>query len=191
MELAQPHLPDFSLLGFMRLVKLVMADGNLTRKEAIKALTESLLQAAPASNNPFNFNPLAKVASSLLTRLADYTLKEGLHEAAKMVRWSDETKTLATTQVAEGNVTNMKLDHNLSFLEYMFAKNHFISVIENARWGDEGVDIYNWFFHNLDNHQLCQKGDHGECTLDWHDRAMQKEAYNIGLINEELLASIE
>ncbi|KAL4063826.1 hypothetical protein J3A83DRAFT_4104204, partial [Scleroderma citrinum] len=89
---------------------------------------------------------------------------------------------------------------NLSFLKYMFAKNHFMSVIENAKWRDEVVNAYNWFFHNLDNHQLHQKGDCRECTLvtyasqvhqDWHDRATWKEAYNIGLINEELLASIE
>ncbi|KAL4072595.1 hypothetical protein V8B97DRAFT_2023369 [Scleroderma yunnanense] len=137
-------------------------------------------------------------------RLADYALKwlegykyvhmlyftrKGLHEAAKTVRQSDKTETLVITQVAEAS-KNMKLNYNLSFSEYMFAKNCFMSAI----------DAYNWFFHNLDNHQLCQKGDYGECTLvmyasqvcqDWHNRATQKEAYNLGLINKELLASIK
>ncbi|KAL4067190.1 hypothetical protein V8B97DRAFT_2025268 [Scleroderma yunnanense] len=201
MDPEQPPLPNFSLLGFVGLVEIVMTDGQMTREEAIKSLTEYEGQAnaqnlnpqflLPPGNHasvppqcehmlmpplplqPQLFNPMAKVASSLLTRPADYALKqlenykyvhmwyfirEGLQEAAKMA--------------AEGSVTNAKLNHNLSFSEYMFAKNHFMSAIKSAKWGDK-------------------KGDHGEFHQDWHDRATWKEAYNIGLINEELLASIE
>ncbi|KAL4075442.1 hypothetical protein J3A83DRAFT_4186342 [Scleroderma citrinum] len=140
MDPEQPPLPNFSLLGFVGLVEIVMTDGQMTREEAIKSLTEcqreqlavalqpiedegqanaqnlnpqfllppgnhasvppqSPLPVVPANDNPFSFNLMAKVASSLLTRPADYALKqlenykyvhmwyfirEGLQEAAKM-----------------------------------------------------------------------------------------------------------
>jgi len=85
-------------------------------------------------------------------------------------------KTLAITQAAEGNMTvraansltaskNAKLDHFLTYVEYMFAKNHFLMAIENAKWGNEALDAFNWFFHNLDNHQLREEGDRGERAL--------------------------
>ena len=82
-----------------------------------------------------------------------------------MVRHSDENETLAITQAVEGNVTvhsansltaskNAKLDHQLTYVEFMFAKNHFLTAIESAKWGIEVVDAFNWFFHNLDTHTL-------------------------------------
>jgi len=57
---------------------------------------------------------------------------------------------------------NAKLDHCLTYAEYMFAKNHFLTAIENAKWGNEALDAFNWFFHNLNNHQLQEEGDRGE-----------------------------
>ncbi|KAL4062768.1 hypothetical protein J3A83DRAFT_4193964 [Scleroderma citrinum] len=126
MDPEQPPLPNFSLLGFVGLVEIVMTDGQMTREEAIKSLTECqreqlavalqpiedegqanaqnlnpqfLLPPGNHASVPPHFNPMAKVASSLLTRPADYALKqlenykyvhmwyfirEGLQEAAKM-----------------------------------------------------------------------------------------------------------
>ncbi|KAG6326592.1 hypothetical protein ID866_12497 [Astraeus odoratus] len=140
-----------------------------------------------------------------------YFTKEGLQEAAQTVRWSDENETLAITQAVEGNIAiraanslhaskNAKLDHQLSFMDYMYAKNWLLIAIENAKWGNKAVYAFNWFFHNLDNHPLWDEGVHGEHTLllyashvqqDWHDKLTQKKAYNIGTINEDLLAKIE
>ncbi|KAL4062450.1 hypothetical protein V8B97DRAFT_2026756 [Scleroderma yunnanense] len=113
------------------------------------------------TENPFNYDPKAQVASN---------------------------KTLAITQAAEGNIA---LDHHLSYAEYMFTKNHFLTAIENAKWGDDIIDSYNWFFHNLHNHPLQDTSEQGECTiLQYAFRATQKKAYNIGLINEELMTKI-
>ena len=133
-----------------------------------------------------------------------------LQEAARSVQRTDENETLAITQAVEGNMTvraansltaskNAKLDHCLTYAEYMFAKNHFLTAIENAKWGNEALDAFNWFFHNLDNHQLREEGDRGErallhyasrVRLDWHDKLALGKAYNIGIINEELLAKV-
>ena len=49
---------------------------------------------------------------------------------------------------------NMKLDHYLPYAEFMYAKNLFLMTIDNAKWGKETVDSFNWFFHNLDNHSI-------------------------------------
>jgi len=126
------------------------------------------------------------------------------------VRHSDKNETLAITQAAEGNVTvcmansltaskNMKLDHQLFYTDFMFAKNHFLTAIESAKWGVKAVDVFNWFFHKLDTHFLQEEGDQGErallhyaaCVqLDWHDKLALGKAYNIRTINEELLTKI-
>ncbi|KAG6326225.1 hypothetical protein ID866_12863, partial [Astraeus odoratus] len=82
----------------------------------------------------------------------------------------------------------------------MYAKNQFLTAIENAKWGNEAMDAFNWFFHNLDNHPLWDEGVCSEHALllyashmrqDWHNKLMQKKAYNIGTINEDLLAKME
>ncbi|KAI6154952.1 hypothetical protein BKA82DRAFT_3968805 [Pisolithus tinctorius] len=181
-------------------------------------------QRAPETNPP-TFDADAIVSTNLPTRPAEYALKkieafkfvhmwyftrEGLQEAAQMVRRLEENDMLAITQAGEGNVTlrtansltaskNAKPDHGLTFAEYMYAKNHFLTCIENAGWGNKLVDAFNWFFHRLDNHRLRDWGDRGERTLlhyaskvrqDWHDKAAWNQAYNIGIINEDLLADI-
>ena len=49
---------------------------------------------------------------------------------------------------------NAKLNHHLLYAEFMYAKNLFLTAINNAKWGKETVDSFNWFFHNLDNHSI-------------------------------------
>ena len=86
------------------------------------------------------------------------------------MRQSDENDTLAVSKSEEGQVTvrsagsltaskNAKLDHQLSYVEFMYAKNLFLTAIENAKWGDDAIDSFNWFFHNLDNHTMREEGE--------------------------------
>ncbi|KAG6328539.1 hypothetical protein ID866_10549 [Astraeus odoratus] len=132
-------------------------------------------ETPPRGEGAITFNPAAKVASTLQTRPSDYALKwieafkhvpmwyftrEGLQEAAQTVRQSDKNEMLAIMQAAEGNP-----DHQLSFVDYMYAKNCFLIAIKNTKWGNEAADAFNWFFHNLDNHPLWDEGAHGEHTL--------------------------
>ncbi|KAI6141466.1 hypothetical protein BKA82DRAFT_3986279 [Pisolithus tinctorius] len=264
----QQFRPNFALPAFQGVVDLVMAGGDLTREQAIRALEACWDQDNPqgdeqhgdqpqqeeerrppppndpphppvqppvaepdrppqrvSEQNPPTFDPDAMVSSNLPTRPAEYAIKkiesfkfvhmwyftrEGLQEAARTVRRLEENDTLAITQAGEGNVTlraansltaskNARPDHNLSFAEYMYAKNHFLTCIENAGWGNQLVDAFNWFFHRIDNHRWRDRGDRGERALlhyaskvrqDWHDKAARNQAYNIGVINEELLADI-
>lgn len=182
-------------------------------------------QPQPPGMQAITFDPDVRIATTLTARPADYAIKriearkhvplwyfsrEGLREAARMVRQSDENDTLAVTKADEGQVTvrsagslaaskNAKLDHQLSFSEFMYAKNLFLTAIDNAKWGDDTTDSFNWFFHNLDNHPMREEGDRGERALllyasraraDWHDKLALRKAYNIATINEDLLAKI-
>jgi hypothetical protein len=181
--------------------------------------------ALPPGAQPIMFDPDRHIATTLTARPADYAIKrlearkhvplwyfsrEGLREAARTVRQSDENDTLAITKAEEGQVTvrsagslaaskNAKLDHQLSFSEFMYAKNLFLMAIDNAKWGDDATDAFNWFFHRLDNHSMRKEGERGERVLlhyvsrartDWHDKLALHEAYNIATINEDLLAKI-
>ena len=139
-----------------------------------------------------------------------YISREGLRDAARSVRQADENDTLAVAKTDEGQVTvrsaaslaaskNAKLDHQLTYSEFMFAKNLFLTAINNVKWGDDMVDSFNWFFHNLDNHPIREEGERGEKALllyasrartDWHDKLTLRKAYNIATINEDLLARI-
>ena len=102
-----------------------------------------------------------------------YFTREGLHEAMHVVRQLDETDTLAVTKSEEGQVIvcsadflamfkNVKPDHQLPYAEFLFAKNLFLTAIDNMKWGDDMVDLFNWFFHHLDNHLMREEGEQGE-----------------------------
>ena len=60
---------------------------------------------------------------------------------------------------------NMKLNHHLLYAKFMYAKNLFLTPINNMKWGEETVDLFNWFFHNLDNHSIQEEGEQGEKAL--------------------------
>ena len=107
-----------------------------------------------------------------------------------MVRQLDETDALTVIKSEEGQVTvrsagslaaskNAKPNHQLPYTKFMFSKNLFLTAIDNAKWGDDTVDSFNWFFHHLDNHPMRKEGEQGEQALllyasractDWHDK---------------------
>ena len=187
-------------------------------------IPEAAGDAADNGKNPFAFDPDLMVSSSLQLRPLDYALKrleafkyvplwyftrEGLAEAATMIRIADEVnEPLVIAREDEGMVTlkpvhavgpfkNAKPDTTLLFNDLLFAKNVCLRCIEEAKWGNEVVDSYNWFFHRIENHELRQEGACGEKTLvryaahtrqDWHDKMAQKHGFNIATINENLVA---
>ncbi|KAH0832214.1 hypothetical protein J3R83DRAFT_13177 [Lanmaoa asiatica] len=103
----------------------------------------------------------------------------------------------ATTSLTASK--NAKLDHQLPFSKFLFARNYFLTAIQNTKWGDATVDTFNWFFHNIENHTIWKEGDQGERALlhyahrvhlDWHNKLKQSKAYNIGTIKDELVERI-
>ncbi|KAG9316510.1 hypothetical protein JVU11DRAFT_2558 [Chiua virens] len=43
---------------------------------------------------------------------------------------------------------NSKLNYQLSYSKFMYAKNLFLTAIDNVKWGNDTIDLLNWFFHN-------------------------------------------
>ncbi|KIM60733.1 hypothetical protein SCLCIDRAFT_45074, partial [Scleroderma citrinum Foug A] len=171
-----------------------------------------------------SFNPDKTVASSIQRRPSEYAIKrleafkyvplwyftlEGLTEAARVLCQDDAKESLALTQDTGTGLTLRptlsisaskfaKYDHNLTFAEFLFAKNNFLTHIERAKWPGPVFDSFNWFFYNLETHVLRQEESRGERVLlhyvscvrtNWHD-APPAERFNIAAINETLMNSI-
>ncbi|KAL4076809.1 hypothetical protein V8B97DRAFT_2022085 [Scleroderma yunnanense] len=189
MDHQQP--PDFTQPGFAALVNLIMAQGQFTREEALAALNQWWYEGLAGGNHPEEEahllppqqHPQAcplppEHVPSLVNTLNTINDPHPVTENPFNYDPKAQNETLTITQATEGNIAvqaansliaskNVKLDHHLSYAEYMFAKNHFLMAIEN------------------------DTGEQGECTiLQYASRATQKKAYNIGLINEELMTKI-
>ncbi|KAG6326158.1 hypothetical protein ID866_12930, partial [Astraeus odoratus] len=138
-----------------------------------------------------------------------YFTLEGLLEAARTVQQDKAKESLALMQETEGGLSlhptlsvsaskHTKYDHNLAFPEFLYAKCSFLTHIECAGWPTAAVDVFNWFFYNLENHVLRQQAEWGERVLlhyvsrvraEWHD-IPPANCFDISIINEALMSSI-
>ncbi|KAG6329112.1 hypothetical protein ID866_9977 [Astraeus odoratus] len=85
-------------------------------------------------------------------------------------------ESLALTQEMEGSLAlhptlsvtaskQAKYDHNLAFLNFLYAKCNFLIQIKHAKWPPAVVDSFNLFFYSLENHVLRQQAERGEKIL--------------------------
>ncbi|KAG2354207.1 hypothetical protein BDR07DRAFT_1382428 [Suillus spraguei] len=90
-------------------------------------------------------------------------------------------------------------DHELTFLTFLRAKNTFLTHISKAKWPQANIDALSLFFWHLENHPIRNNSDIGDLVVlhyasrvrqDWHDRLKRDEAFNIGVLNENLIRSI-
>ncbi|KIO00953.1 hypothetical protein M404DRAFT_111406, partial [Pisolithus tinctorius Marx 270] len=168
-----------------------------------------------------DFNPNKPVPLTIQMRPSEYTIKqletfkyvplwyftrEGIEDATRLLRQDDAKESLALMREGEGSITlrptlsvaaskQARYDHDLSFNDFLFARNGFLLHIEQAKWSPKVVDSFNWFFFNIETHVFRQQGDQGERVLlhyasrvraDWHDTPAA-ECFNIATINETLL----
>ncbi|KAG1793830.1 uncharacterized protein HD556DRAFT_446303 [Suillus plorans] len=90
-------------------------------------------------------------------------------------------------------------DHELPFSIFLRAKNLFLMQANAAKWPQTHLDALALFFWHLENHSIRNNSELGDLVilhyasrvrLDWHDRLKRDEGFNIGIINESLLRSI-
>lgn len=90
-------------------------------------------------------------------------------------------------------------DHKLSFLTFLRTKNTFLTHISKAKWPQNNIDALSLFFWHLENHPIRNNSDIGDLVVlhyashvrqDWHDWLKHDEAFNIGILNENLICSI-
>jgi hypothetical protein len=78
------------------------------------------------------------------------------------------------------------------------AKNAFIPLMTKHHWSDKAINSFAQLFTKLELHPYRQR-EYGEKALiiyqarvrrEWHDQLKQGTAFNIGILNEDLLHSI-
>jgi hypothetical protein len=90
-------------------------------------------------------------------------------------------------------------DHELTFSTFLRAKNLFLTHANTAKWPQTHLDALALFFWHLENHAIRNNSEIGDMVilhyasrvrLNWHDRLKRDEGFNIGIINETLLRTI-
>ncbi|KAF8800487.1 hypothetical protein BYT27DRAFT_7200087 [Phlegmacium glaucopus] len=102
------------------------------------------------------------------------------------------------------SVSSLKASKNvlpnteLSFRQMSMAKNTFIPLMTKYQWSEKAISAFAQLFTQLELHPYRQR-DFGERALiiyqarvrrEWHDQLKLGSAFNIGIINEDLLQSI-
>src|SRR5271156_2424146 len=92
---------------------------------------------------------------------------------------------------------NVIPDAELSFRQMSMAKNAFIPLMAKYQWSEKAITAFAQLFTQLELHPLRQR-EFGERALityqarvrrEWHDQLKLGSAFNIGIINENLLQS--
>src|SRR5271156_4654302 len=88
-------------------------------------------------------------------------------------------------------------DAELSFRQMSMAKNAFIPLMAKYQWSQKAITAFAQLFTQLELHPLRQR-EYGERALityqarvrrEWHDQLKLGSAFNIGIINDNLLQS--
>jgi hypothetical protein len=93
---------------------------------------------------------------------------------------------------------NVVPDTELSFRQMSMAKNTFIPLMSKYQWSEKAINSFAQLFTQLELHPLRQR-EFGEQAIivyqarvrrEWHDQLKLGSAFNIGILNEDLLQSI-
>ncbi|KAN0078025.1 hypothetical protein V8E55_010082 [Tylopilus felleus] len=95
---------------------------------------------------------------------------------------------------------NAKVDHELSFGNFLQEKNAFLKHLGQAAWPEKHVNALAKFFWNIENHPICDNLNSDPIALHyasrichrWHDDLKNNSGkiFNVSLINENLMNSI-
>ena len=93
---------------------------------------------------------------------------------------------------------NVILDADLSFRQMSMAKNALIPLMAKYQWPEKAINAFAQLFTQLELHpfRLHEFGERALITYqarvrrEWHDQLKLGSAFNVGLINEDLLQSI-
>ncbi|KIJ18405.1 hypothetical protein PAXINDRAFT_8650 [Paxillus involutus ATCC 200175] len=131
----------------------------------------------------------------------------GCTEASKFNR-SNADKTLGISKV--DNILTLPLvtaikvshnsleDHDLSFEVFLQAKNNFLYYAKKATWPAKHLDALAEFFWNIETHPMHANPNGNSTVLkytsrvchSWHNDIKANKAFNISIINEELMKNI-
>jgi hypothetical protein len=93
---------------------------------------------------------------------------------------------------------NVVPDAELTFRQVSMAKNTFIPLMTKHQWSEKAINAFAQLFTQLELHPLRQR-EFGERALityqarvrrEWHDQMKLGSAFNVGILNEDLLQGI-
>ncbi|KIK92588.1 hypothetical protein PAXRUDRAFT_13152 [Paxillus rubicundulus Ve08.2h10] len=149
-----------------------------------------------------DFNQATSVSSVIVP-----ALPTGCSEASKYNR-SNADETFRISKVDDilmlRSVTAVKAshnsveDHNLSFEAFLQAKNNLLFYAKKASWPGKHLDALAEFFWNVETHPMCSNPNGNSMVLtyalrvhcSWHDNLRASKAFNIAIINDELMKNI-
>ena len=136
-----------------------------------------------------------------------YFTPEGCSDATQLqLTLHDDTFGLTKVDdvVALKSISSLKASRNvvpdaeLSFRQVSMAKNTFIQLMTKYQWSEKAINAFAQLFTQLELHPLRQR-EFGERALityqarvrrEWHDQLKLGSAFNIGILNEDLLQTI-
>ena len=136
-----------------------------------------------------------------------YFTPEGCSDATQLqLAQHDDTFGLTKVDdvVALKSISSLKASRNvipdteLSFRQVSMVKNTFIPLMTKYAWTEKAINAFAQLFTQLELHPLRQR-EFGERALityqarvrrEWHDQLRLGSAFNIGILNEDLLQSI-
>ena len=125
-----------------------------------------------------------------LLQLTQYDDTFGLTKVDDMV----SLKSISSLKASK----NVVPDTELSFRQVSMAKNAFIPLMTKYLWSAKAINAFAQLFTQLELHPLRQR-EFGERALiiyqarvrrEWHDQLKLGSAFNIGILNEDLLQGI-
>ena len=141
---------------------------------------------------------LQKLTTYEYVELWYFTLA-GRLDAAKHSNKSQADDTFGISRVDDHlTVRYVVSDHDLSFPEFLRAKNFFLNHARKMEWPKEHLDALAKFFWLLENHPMTQLplGEKIILTyasrvhLDWHRELKAGRGYDISITNQHLLRTI-
>ena len=119
------------------------------------------------------------------------------HDDAFGLTKVDEFVTLKSISSVKAS-KNVVADANLSFRQVSMAKNALIPLMTKYQWTEKAINAFAQLFTQLELHPYRQR-DFGERALiiyqarvrrEWHDQLKIGSAFNIGILNEDLLQAV-
>lgn len=136
-----------------------------------------------------------------------YFTPEGCSDATQLqLTQNDDTFgfTKVDDMVSLKSISSLKASKNvipdaeLSFRQVSMAKNAFIPLMTKYQWSEKAINAFAQLFTQLELHPFRQR-EFGERALityqarvrrEWHDQLKLGSAFNIGVLNNDLLQSI-
>ncbi|KIK76644.1 hypothetical protein PAXRUDRAFT_18050 [Paxillus rubicundulus Ve08.2h10] len=165
------------------------AEAHQLAEEEAKRERKEAEKKKPKMNN---FNETSSVPSIIVQRPSQHALQK-----LSTFDFVDEILTLRSVASVKAS-RNAIEDHKLTFEVFLQAKNNFLFYAKSSLWPSKHLDTLAKFFWNIKTHPMRANPNGNTIVLtyasrvrhNWHDDLKANRAFNISIINKELMKNI-